>query len=274
MTKHRTMQPLAALTRLWPRRKDAVLLALVAGAGAALGAAQLRSLEISDWAGLLLLTAFAAVLERFGTRLFARTRASVSAVPLLAAGMLLGASAVVPLAVAISASAWVFRSRPASRLVFNAGQLVLSASAAVVTYEWVSGVLPHGDASAAAAAVSAGVAMWAISSLLVGSMLAATSDQSLGRILRENYAWLVVHFAAMGVVGLGLARAWDEVGMLALVAFVAPLGAFALALRQGAAMAQRAIREAQHARRLLSQLSEPSEEVRDLIAARSTGTDG
>lgn len=254
-------------------RRSSLLLAATVAAGAALGGALLPLLDTSDRWGLALLTVLAVALERFGERLVAHTRVSVSAVPLLAAGVLYGESGAVPLAIAIAVAAWVFRDRPLSRLLFNGAQLTVAGVAAAATYGALWNGLPSGDAATAVAAAGAGLVMWAVSSTLVGAMVASTSGRSLYRVFRENHAWLGVHFAVMGVVGLGLALTWDELGTLGVVTFLAPLGVFVLALRQGLPQARAALAEARTARRLLAEVSQTSDEARDLLAARGLHLD-
>jgi hypothetical protein len=109
----------------------------------------------------------------------------------------------------------------------------------------------------------------------VGAMISATTGQRLLAVVRENYLWLSVHFGVMGLVALGLALSWSQLGMLGFAAFTAPVGVLALALRQGANKARGAMRDAASANalirdyeRLLAEVEASSEDVAEFITAR------
>ncbi len=250
-----------------------VLLVAVSVIGALAGLGFLAFLQPREWGGLLLTIALAAVIERQGTQLFTQTRASVSAAAIMGAGILYGVGAAVPLAIAVGLAAWLFRHKPFSRLTYNSAVLILAGAASAGTYALITSLLPASAATFVVAAVGAGIAMWTVNMSLVGAMIALTTGQPLLAVIRENYLWLAVHFAVMGLVALGLALSWRELGMLGFAAFTAPVGVLALALRQGASKAQGAMLDAASANqliaeyeRLLAEVESSSEDVAEFIA--------
>jgi hypothetical protein len=106
-------------------------------------------------------------------------------------------------------------------------------------------------------------------------MISLTTGQALRKVVRDNYVWLAVHVAVMGLVALGLALSWRELGPLGFGAFTAPVGVLALALRQGAAKAKGAMLDAASANalirdyeRLLAEVEASSEDVAEFIASK------
>lgn len=271
MAENSTARWLSSLAR---HRAQGLLLG-VTGIGAVAGLGLLAFLRPSEWGGLLLMAVLAAVLERQGTQLFTQTRASVSAAAIMGAGILYGVPAAVPLAITVGLAAWVFRHKPVSRLAYNSAVLVFAGIAAAGAYRLTTGALPHGAASMVVGAVGAGLAMWLVNMSLIGAMISVTTGQQLRKVVRDNYLWLATHFAVMGLVALGLALSWGELGFLGFAAFTAPVGVLALALRQGANKAKGAMLDAASANerireyeRLLAEIEASSEDVADFVSQR------
>ncbi len=180
-----------------------------------------------------------------------------------------------PLAIVVGLAAWLFRHKPVSRLAYNSAVLVLAGTAAAGVYAGLTRLMPESAGTLVVAAVAAGLAMWIVNMTLVGAMISCTTGQALGKVVKDNYLWLAVHFAVMGLVALGLALSWRELGPLGFAAFTAPVGVLALALRQGASKAKGAMLDAASANalirdyeRLLAEVEASSEDVADFIAAK------
>jgi hypothetical protein len=255
--------------------RNQVLLYAVSVVGAVVGGALLAEIELAHINGILLLVLLAAVVERQGTQLFTQSRVSVSAAAIIGAGILFGAPATVPVAVAVGLAAWLFRGKPLTRLIFNCTALVLAGAASAAAYRGVTLLLPDHDAALVAAALAAGLSMWVVNTALVGSMVAFTTGVPLRTVVRDNYLWLSGHFSVMGMVALGLALSWKALGLLGFAAFIAPVAVLALALRQGAEKARDAMLDAADAarmideyERLLAEVEAASEDVATFISAR------
>ncbi|MDA1003449.1 MAG: hypothetical protein O3B31_08925 [Chloroflexi bacterium] len=263
------------------RRRAQALLVTVSTTGAMLGLALVIFLRLSGWSeviGLVLIFVLSALLERNGSQLFSQTRASVSAAAIMGAGILYGIPAVVPIAITVAVAAWIFRGKPITRLTYNGAVLVFAGVGAAAMYRLVTGSVPDSAATQIAAAVAAGFTMWFVNMALVGAMISFTSGESLWSVVRNNYLWLSLHFAVMGLVGLGLALSWRELGVLGFVAFTAPVGVLAMALRQGASTSHGTMLDAvaanaliQDYERLLAEVESSSEDLAEFIAARRPG---
>jgi hypothetical protein len=175
----------------------------------------------------------------------------------------------------VGLAAWLFRHKPVSRLSYNTAVLVFAGAAAATAYRLTLGVLPESAFSLVVAAIGAGIAMWLVNMALVGAMVSLTTGQAFLSVVRQNYLWLALHFGVMGLVALGLALSWSELGMLGFAAFTAPVGVLALALRQGATKARGAMLDAASANalireyeRLLAEVEASSEDVAEFISAR------
>lgn len=263
------------------RRPAHVLLVSVSTTGAMLALGLVVFLRLSDWSevvGLLLILVLAALLERNGSSLFSQTRASVSAAAIMGSAFLYGLPGAVPLAVIVALAAWAFRHKPASRLAYNSAVLVFAGVGAATAYHAITASVPDSAATQIGAAVAAGFAMWFVNMTLVGAMISLTSGESMLNVVRNNYLWLSLHFAVMGLVGLGLALSWRELGVLGFVSFTAPVGVLAMALRQGASKSHGTMLDAvsanaliQDYERLLAEVESSSEDLAEFIAARRPG---
>lgn len=263
------------------RRRAHLLLVTVSTTGAMLALGFVPFLRFADWSGVIglaLILVLAAALERNGSQLFSQTRASVSAAAIMGAGFLYGLPGAVPLAVTVAVVAWLFRGKPISRLTYNAGVLVFAGVGAAAMYGVITGALPDSAATQLGAAVGAGFTMWFVNMALVGAMISFTSGERLWSVVRNNYLWLSLHFAVMGLVGLGLALSWSELGVLGFVSFTAPVGVLAMALRQGASKSHGDMLDAVAANalikdyeRLLAEVESSSEDLAEFIAARRPG---
>jgi len=275
---------MAAATRPEPwyraliRRRAQALLISVSTIGSMLGLGLVVFLRPSEWIGLALILVLAAALERNGSQLFSQTRASVSAAAIMGASFLYGVPGAVPLAVVVALAAWAFRHKPFSRLAYNSAVLVFAGVGAATAYHLVTASVPDSAVTQIGAAVAAGVTMWFVNMALVGAMISFTSGERLWSVVRNNYLWLSLHFAVMGLVGLGLALSWRELGMLGFVAFTAPVGVMAMALRQGASTSHGDMLDAVAANalildyeRLLAEVEASSEDLAEFIAARRPG---
>ena len=234
-------------------RRNLVLL-LVSAAGLGLAAAALPRTPADRLPILLMLAGIAAVAERYGTTLFARTRVSASSIPVVAAAVICSAGCAVLPAIGVAAGSYLFRDRPFSRFAFNLGQQVIAAVAATVTLIVVQKVVSGTPGTVLGAGV-AGLTHWSVSTPLVAIMISLDSRQSLRTTFRENFAWLPLHFVFGGLIGYGLAASYLEQGSLGVAIFTLPMVGFAVALRQAANKARPALSEAKAARENASELA-------------------
>ena len=93
---------------------------------------------------------------------------------------------------------------------------------------------PPGDLPAALAGLAFGI----INMALVAGVVALTARRSWWDTVREQYLWLLGHFVALGLFGLGLAEAWQAFGIMGLLVLLGPVALFAATLRSSVGRAR------------------------------------
>ncbi|MGH2449964.1 MAG: HD-GYP domain-containing protein [Candidatus Limnocylindria bacterium] len=184
-----------------------------------------------DTAGLdpvmfLLLIGVAAVAQRIPVMLFSSTAVSVAFAATIAAYVLYGAGVALWVNLASAAvNAVTPTPKPFRRIVFNAGQLTISAYLAAHTYQLFGGQVPPGAIlpTILAVAISAGVYFCAGTALTAG-VIALTSPQTFREVWKTNYGWMSVNYLATAVNGASLALAYQALNIFGVVTFLLPLG--------------------------------------------------
>jgi diguanylate cyclase (GGDEF)-like protein len=175
-----------------------------------------------DPALTVLLIAFVAVAEALGIELFGRSSYSLSTVPILAAAMGMG----VPGAIVVGASSQLFRGLRRrtrwNKVLFNVSTYVLTGAAVAALYGRMGAPL-----TAANLPTSLGPALlvgsgFSLHTLIVAVGMATELRVSPLRVWSENFRWLWLHYLVLGAMGLLLATAYAEFGMLGAAAFVVP----------------------------------------------------
>jgi signal transduction histidine kinase len=178
-----------------------------------------------DVATVLLLVAFIALAEVLGLELFgdgAGSSYSISTVPTLAAGMLLG----VPGAVVVAPASALLRGfRRRSRwykVLFNASTYVLAAGLAAATYQRFDQPLaPSRLPVLLLAAAAAGLAYYLHTVLVAAAMTTEHRAPAL-RLWAEQFGWLWPQYVVLSCMGLLLALAYQAFGVAGAAAFVVP----------------------------------------------------
>ena len=190
---------------------------VVAAAAAALGATATGAAGVvrdhPAKAGSLLGATLALQLLSVGSR--RRGSISVSAVALLATGLLLGPGVAIAFAVPTSIAQWLRRRGLLHRAAFDAANLALSAGAAAGLYNLLLGANPSLGARLAAATLS-GLAYTSINTGLLCVAMALSESRSAVAIWRERFRWVTVHYLAFGPLALAAALAYGAVGVGAL----------------------------------------------------------
>ena len=176
-------------------------------------------------APVLLVVAFIALAEALGLELFGEgggSSYSISVVPTLAAGMLLG----VPGAIVVAPAAALVRGlRRRSRwykVVFNAGTYVLAAGLAAATYQRLAPPLAADRLPALLLAAAAAGLTYYLHTLLVAAAVSTESRAPVPRLWAERFGWLWPHYVVLGCMGLLLALAYQAFGVAGAAAFVVP----------------------------------------------------
>jgi signal transduction histidine kinase len=211
--------PLAAL----PRERAVVLVALAVGAaGAAVAAAALPGLPAGSAGSLLVLLALVVVTRLRTLSLLERSSFSVSVVPVLAGGMLLGAGGAVVLSVVSGLVHGLLRRLPWYKVVFNCGNYTLAAAAAAAAFHALGPSLALGDLPRL---VGAGVLAGMTHYLHTFVVAVAIATERRGPVLAtwtEHFAWLWPQYGVLGVLALFLAMAERQFGWAGAVVFAVP----------------------------------------------------
>ena len=228
---HRPAAPPAApnaSSRLLNLYVAAVFVLGVVGGGIAvsLGAPQ------GDYAVLLALLAFVAVAERISVPLYFDGRLSISFMGVAIAALLLGPAATV-MASAVIALAGITSSSSVKKFAFNLGQHLLAGLMAVAA---ISLVARFTDESSPIVMLLSGglvgVVLFAANTYGVSLAMSLASGRPIVETHREAFAWMLPHFAALGIVAGGLTTVYRSSGFFGVVIMAIPLVMSRYAMKQ------------------------------------------
>jgi putative nucleotidyltransferase with HDIG domain len=127
--------------------------------------------------------------------------------------------------VVVAVNAYTPKPKPARKVIFNFGGMMLSTYLASTTYQLVGGMVPPGAfvPTMLAVAVSAAV-YFAVNSVLTATVITLTSSARFIDVWVQNFAWMPVNYLATAVNGAALALAYQSLGVIGVIVFVLPLG--------------------------------------------------
>ena len=174
----------------------------------------------------LLILVLAGLAQRNPVMLFRSSAISVAFAVKIAAYVLFGT----PLAlwatvVVVAVNAYTPKPKPARKVLFNLGGMMLSTYLASTTYQLVGGMVPPGAfvPTMLAVAVSAAV-YFVVNSVLTATVITLTSSSRFVDVWVQNFAWMPVNYLATAVNGAALALAYQSLGLIGVIVFVLPLG--------------------------------------------------
>jgi signal transduction histidine kinase len=178
-----------------------------------------------DLATLLLLVAFIALAEVLGLELFGEgggSSYSISAVPTLAAGMLLGVPGAVVVAPASALLRGIRRRSRWYKVLFNASAYLLAAGLAAATYQRFGQPLaPSLLPVLLLAAATAGLTYY-LHTVVVAAAMTTQLRVPVLQVWSERFRWLWPQYVVLGCMGLFLALAYQAFGVAGAAAFVVP----------------------------------------------------
>ena len=200
-----------------------VISAAVVGAGAAIGfaAGGIGDAVRGQLGQSVAFLAATVLLQLFALKVPGRGSIGVSAVGIVASGIVLGAGPAMAIAVLTAAVQFLRRRGLVHRALFDVANLTLSAGASAVVFDAVAGIDGAGLVQLAAA-LAGGVAFGAVNVSLLCLAMAASESASLVRIWRERFHWSRYHMLAWGPLALLAATAYAGLGAASLLAFVLP----------------------------------------------------
>ena len=241
---------------------------------AAIGALALTAQATADAVarhpvGFATLFALSLVLGLLAVEIYDRGSVSVAGIGLLAVGFTLGVGPAMTVGIAIAAVHLLRMRLQPSRGVFNAGTMVLAPGAAVAVYRLLNeqGWPPALDL---VFAIVAGVVFWAVNVGLVTVAMSLSEGVSVREIWRERFRWLTLHYVAFGPLALASKVAYEQVGVVGLLAFVVPPALLILTVRQYISRTEEYVDRLRDANAELASRSERIRKVHlDTIAALS-----
>jgi HD-GYP domain-containing protein (c-di-GMP phosphodiesterase class II) len=127
--------------------------------------------------------------------------------------------------VVVAVNAYTPRPKPARKVIFNFGQLMLATYLASSTYQLAGGMVPPGAFVPTMLAVAVSAAVYFLAnSALTAAVISLTSNARFGSVWIQNFAWMPVNYLATAVNGAALALAYQSLGVIGVIVFVLPLG--------------------------------------------------
>jgi diguanylate cyclase (GGDEF)-like protein len=207
-----------------PTRSNAAMTAavtLVALATVLASAPSFSHLELLTLLWLMILVALA---ETRDFQFSESTSYSISVVPIIAAGMLMGIPGAVSVAPVAALVRGIRRHTRWYQVVFHAIVYVIAAATATAAFELFSfGQHLSGNhvITLLLAAGMAGIGFY-LHTFIVAASSAGELQTSLSRLWVERYRWLWPHYVVLSVMGLLLVLAYREFGIAGAAAFVVP----------------------------------------------------
>ena len=146
---------------------------------------------------------------------------SVGAVGALAGAALIGGGAAVVLALAAVLTDAIVRRPPVYTSIYNLGVLTAAGLAAALVMSFGPGNVPMLET--VAFGVAAGAVYFAVNTSLLALAIAVEEGEPRIVVWKQNFAWLLPHYLAYGLVGAVVAIAYEQVHIYALAVFLVPL---------------------------------------------------
>ena len=165
------------------------------------------------------------VAQRNPVVLFRSSSISVAFAVKIAAYVLFGTPvALWATVVVVAVNAYTPKPKPARKIIFNFGGMMVSTYLASSTYQLVGGMVPPGAfvPTMLAVAVSAAV-YFAVNSVLTAAVITLTSSSRFVDVWMQNFAWMPINYLATAVNGAALALAYQSLGVIGVIVFVLPL---------------------------------------------------
>jgi hypothetical protein len=179
-----------------------------------------------DPVALVFVLVVAGIAQRNPVMLFRSSSISLAFAVTIAAYVLFGTPvALWATVVVVAVNAYTPKPKPARKVLFNFGGMMLSTYLASSTYQLVGGMVPPGafGPTMLAVAVSA-VVCFAANSFLTAVVIALTSGARVIDVWVQNFSWMPVNYLATAVNGVALALAYQSIGLIGVIVLILPLG--------------------------------------------------
>jgi HD domain-containing protein/MASE9 protein len=179
-----------------------------------------------DPAMFIVILVLVGVAQRNPVVLFRSSAISVAFAVKIAAYVLFGTPvALWATVVVVAVNAYTPKQKPARKVLFNFGGMMLSTYLASTTYQVLGGMVPPGAFVPTMLAVAVSAAVYFVAnSVLTAAVITLTSNSRFLDVWMQNFAWMPLNYLATAVNGAALALAYQSLGLIGVVVFVLPLG--------------------------------------------------
>jgi putative nucleotidyltransferase with HDIG domain len=195
---------------------------------------------------LLVFGGLAVALQLAAVEIYGRGALSFSGMGILATGFALGPGPgmVAALLVAV-VNLFVQRGR-LDRAAFNAANLALSAAAAAGTYQ-VLGAPEWTTAARLVPAFGAGIIFMIVNVGLLSIAMSLAEDLSMRAVWHERFRWFTPYYLVSGPLALATTVAFEEAGLIGMLAFGLPPAIMMFSIRQYIARTRNSVEEVRRA---------------------------
>jgi hypothetical protein len=208
-------------------QRVAALIAVIATTASALlvaDAGELRATLTPNPGQVAIVLALTLALQMFSIRIYGRGSVSVSAIGILAGVYLLPTAPAMTVAGLAATAQWL-RNRPKLyKGAFDVSNYALAAGAASLVYNAVG--------SRNVGAILAGLVYVTINNGLLSLAMSLAEGVPWRAVWFERFHWARFHFALFGPLALAATIAYEQIGLLGLVAFTLPPALMILSVRQ------------------------------------------
>ncbi|HET8569379.1 MAG TPA: HD-GYP domain-containing protein [Candidatus Limnocylindria bacterium] len=174
---------------------------------------------------LVVLMGIAAIAQRLPVFLFKSSAISVAFAATIASYVLYGPA--VALWVNLTSAlvnCFTPTRKPLKKMVFNVGNLTISAFLAAHAYRLFGGQVPPADIPQSVVAVALSASIYFLAnSAMTAFVITLTTQNRFMSVWRENYSWMTINYLATAVNGAALAFAYQSLNVFGTVTFMLPL---------------------------------------------------
>jgi putative nucleotidyltransferase with HDIG domain len=166
-------------------------------------------------------------LQLFSVEGYGGGHIGVSAVGVLAAGFVLGPGPAMAIAILTPLVQWR-RGHILHRTVFDSAQLALAAGLGALTFHGIE----HGSWTGVPAALAAGAVYATINNGLLCVAIGTSEGRRIPTVWRERFGWARFHYLSFGPLAIGVAFAYEQLGVVGMGVFALPPVLALLSVRQ------------------------------------------
>lgn len=195
---------------------------------------------------LIMFAGLAVALQLTAVDIYGRGAISFSGMGILATGFALGPGAGIVAAVLVAIVNLFVQQTRLDRAAFNAANLSLSAAAAAGAYHLL-GTSEWTTATRLAPAIGAGIIFMTVNIGLLSLAMSLAEGLPMQSIWRERFRWFTPYYLVSGPLALATAVAFEEAGVIGMLAFGLPPAIVMFSIRQYVARTRDSVEDVRRA---------------------------